>query len=128
MSNDPGTDARPQERGAVSIKVLLALLLVATAAFLLIKIAPVYVEQQKVAHDVNELARIAAVRGWKEERISQDIKRLSNEYNLPDDGINFVSRSEKGVQIAVSYQRNIDLLVTVYSWKVAYTAIGKELL
>lgn len=127
MSDVTGTDSRPQERGAISIKVLLALVLVGIAAFMVIKLAPVYIEQQKVLHDVNELARIAAVRGWKEDRITQDIKRLSVEYNLPNNGINFVSRSDKGVQIAVSYQRNIDLLVTTYSWKVDHTVLGKDL-
>lgn len=127
MSNVTGTDARSRERGAISIKALLGLVLVGVAAFIVIKLAPVYIEQQKVVHDVNELARIAAVRGWKEDRITQDIKRLSVEYDLPDDGINFISRGEKGVQIAVSYQRNIDLLVTTYSWKVDHTALGKDL-
>jgi hypothetical protein len=127
MSNVTGTDARSRERGAISIKVLLALALVGVVAFMVIKLAPVYIEQQKVVHDVSELARIAAVRGWKEDRIAQDIKRLSVEYNLPDNGINFLSRSDKGVQIAVSYQRDVDLLVTTYSWKVDYTALGKDL-
>jgi hypothetical protein len=127
MSNATGADARPRERGAISIKVLLTLMLVGVAAFMLIKIAPVYIEQQRVVHDVNELARVAAVRGWKEDRINQDIKRLSVEYSLPDNGINFVSRGDKGVQIAVSYQRDIDLLVTTYSWKVDHTAVGKDL-
>jgi len=128
MSNDTGTVARERERGAISIKALLGLVLAGIAVFVVIKIVPVYVEQQKVVHDVNELARIAAVRNWKEDRIYQDIKRLSVEYDLPDAGINFVSRSEKGVvQIAVSYQRTIDLLVTTYSWKVDHTALGKDL-
>ena len=127
MSNVTGTDARRQERGAISIKVLLGLMLVAVIAFAAIKIAPVYIEQQTVVHEVNELARIAAVRGWKEDKIAQDIKRLSLAYNLPDNGINFIARSEKGVQIAVNYQRDIDLLVTTYSWKVDYTALGKDL-
>jgi hypothetical protein len=107
--------------------VLLGLVLVGIVAFVVIKLAPVYIEQQQVVHDVNELARIAAVRGWKEDRIAQDIKRLSVAYNLPDNGINFLSRGEKGVQIAISYQRNIDLLVTVYSWKVDHTSFGKDL-
>lgn len=127
MSNVTGIDGRSRERGAISLKALLGLVLVGIAAFLLIKLAPVYIEQQKVVHDVNELARIAAVRGWKEDRIAQDIKRLNGEYDLPEDGINFISRGEKGVQIAVSYQRDIDLLVTTYSWKVDHTALGKEL-
>ena len=127
MSNVTGIDARRHERGAISIKALLGLVLVAIIAFTAIKITPVYIEQQTVVHEVNELARIAAVRGWKEERIAQDIKRLSVAYNIPDNGINFVSRSEKGVQIAINYQRNIDLLVTTYLWKVDYTSLGKEL-
>jgi hypothetical protein len=127
MSEIIGRETRPGERGAVSIKTLLALTLVAVVAFLVIKIAPVYVEQQRIVHDVNELARIAAVRGWKEDRINQDIKRISGEYNLPENTINFVSRGEKGVQIAVSYQRAIDLLVTTYEWKVDHTAFGRDL-
>ncbi|MFY9554932.1 MAG: hypothetical protein WAV20_18740 [Blastocatellia bacterium] len=121
------TDDDAGERGAISIKALLTLVVVAVVAFLGIKIAPAYVEQQKVVHDVNELARIAAVRSWKEDRINQDIKRITGEYDLPEGGINFVNRSEKGVQIAVSYQRNIDLLVTTYAWRVDHTAVGKEL-
>jgi len=127
MSNVSGTDARVSERGAVSIKVVVALLLAAVAAFMVIKLAPVYIEQQKVVHDVNELARIAAVRGWPEDRIAKDMKRLSTEYSLPEDGINLLSRGEKGVQIALRYERNVDLLVTSYAWRVDYTAMGKDL-
>lgn len=126
MSNVTNTEGRSSERGAVSIKTVLALVLAGVAVFLVIRIAPVYIEQQQVLHDVNELARIAAVRGWKEDRINQDIKRITGEYNLPANGINFVSR-DKAVQIAISYQRNIDLFVTTYEWKVAHTAVGKEL-
>ena len=127
MSNIIGRDSRPGERGAVSIKTVLALVIVAVVAFGVIKIAPVYIEQQKVVHDVNELARIAAVRGWPEDRIAKDMKRLSTEYSLPEDGINLLSRGEKGVQIALRYERNVDLLVTSYAWRVDYTAMGKDL-
>jgi hypothetical protein len=127
MSNIIGRDSRPGERGAVSIKTVLGLFIVAVVAFGVIKIAPVYIEQQRVVHEVNELARVAAVRGWKDDKINQDIKRISIEYTLPDNGINFVGKSEKGVQITVAYQRNIDLLVTTYEWKVDHTVIGKDL-
>jgi hypothetical protein len=127
MSNVTGADVRSREHGAVSLKVVFGLVLVCIVAFMVVKLAPVYIEQQKVVHDVNELARIAAVRGWKEDRIAQDIKRLSVEYNLPDNGINFVSKTDKGVLIAVNYQRTVDLLVTEYSWKVDHTSIGKDL-
>src|SRR5262249_24283776 len=120
------TGDQSAERGARSIKNLLVLLVLAAAAFVVIRIAPVYVEQQKVIHDVDDLANKAAVRGMKEEKINQEIKRIRGEYDLPENGINLANR-DKGVQISVSYQRDIDLLVTTYAWKVDHTAVGKEL-
>ena len=128
MSNVTGIGALPGERGAISIKALLGLLLAGALAFGVLRVAPVYIEQQKVVHEVNELARIAAVRGWKEDRIAQDMKRLSVEFNLPESGLNLLSRSDKGVvQISISYQRDIDFLVTTYLWKVDQMALGKDL-
>jgi flagellar basal body-associated protein FliL len=127
MTNIAGNQERAGEHGAISIKTLLVLVMVGAVAFMIIKLAPVYVEQTKVIHDVSELARVAAVRAWKEERINQDIKRIRGEYELPDNAINFVGSNDKGVQIAISYQRNVDLLVTTYTWKVDHTAIGKDL-
>jgi hypothetical protein len=117
---------RAGEHGAISIKALLLLVLVGATAFLVLKLAPVYIEQTRVIHDVNESARIATVRSWKEDKISQELKRIRGEYELPEGSLNFVNR-EKGVQISVSYQRNIDLLVTNYAWKVDQTVVGKDL-
>jgi len=127
MSNIAGKEARSGERGAISIKALLALVVTGVVIFLVVKVAPVYIEQTKVDHDVTELARVAAVRGFKEDKINQEIKRLRGEYELPDNGINFVGGGDKGIQIAINYQRNIDLLVTTYAWKVERTVVGKDL-
>lgn len=127
MSNFAVKEARSGERGAISIKALLALIITGVVIFLVVKIAPVYIEQTKVSHDVTELARVAAVRGFKEDKINQEIKRLRGEYELPENGINFVGGGDKGVQIAITYQRDIDLLVTTYAWKVDHTVIGKDL-
>lgn len=127
MSNLTDKQSRAGERGAISIKTLLVLLFVGVSAFLVVKFAPVYIEQTKVVHDVTELARIAAVRSWKDERINQDIKRIRGEYELPENSINFLTRGDKGVQIAISYQKNIDLLVTSYAWKVDQTIVGKDM-
>ena len=126
MSNLTGTQVRPGERGAITIKVALILVFLFVAGFTAVKVTPTYVEQTKVVHDVNELARIAALRGWKEEKINQDIKRIRTEYELPENAISLVGR-ENGVQITIGYQRNIDLLVTNYAWKVDQTVIGKDL-
>ena len=120
------TNPRSGEQGAISIKALLGLTIAAVAVFTLIKFVPVYVEQQQLIHEVDELARTAAVRGWRDDRIALDVKRLRSEYSLPDDSINFVSKDRR-VQVVVAYKRDIDLLVASYTWQVGYTANGKEL-
>ena len=126
MKTDLETKPRGGERGAISIKALLGLVIAAVAVFTLIKFVPVYVEQQQVKHEVDEVARTAAVRGWKDDKIALEFKRLGNDYNLPDGSINFVSK-DRHVQVVVGYKRDIDLLVTSYIWQVDYTANGKEL-
>jgi hypothetical protein len=126
MKTDLKRCSRSGERGAISIKALLGLTIAAAAVFTLIKFVPVYVEQQQLIHEVDELARTAAVRGWRDDRIALDVKRLRSEYDLPEDSINFVSKDRR-VQVVVGYKRDIDLLVTSFAWQVDYTANGKEL-
>ncbi len=126
MEKVVGSSGRGGERGAVSIKTILSLLLVAAVLFTLVKLVPVYVEQGKVIYGIDELARVAALRGWKEEKITNDINKIRGEYNLPDGSINFLG-SDKTLQIKVGYTRTIDLLVTTINWQVEHTSIGKEL-
>jgi len=127
MSNVSGTDARLPERGAISLKVLLGLLLVGAAVFVVIKVAPVYIDERQVTYKVDELANKSTVRNSKEDDIKKAIEVIKREYNLPEDSINLVSREAGKVQISVSYQKDIDFLVTTYKWKVHYTAAGKPL-
>ena len=128
MSNLTGKQARAGERGAISIKALLLLVLVGVAAFLVVKVAPVYIEQTKVIHDVTELARVAAVRGWKDDKINTEIKLIQKEYDLPEGSITFVTRDEKGVHLSITYQRNIELYVATYEWKVDLPVVKKDTL
>ena len=121
------SDVRPRERGAISIKALLTLLLIGAAVFVVIKIAPVYIDERQVTYKVEDLASKSAVRNSKEDVIQKAIEAIQKEYDLPENSINLVSREPGRVQISISYQKNIDLLVTTYQWKVAHTAAGKDL-
>lgn len=127
MSNITGTHVRHRERGAISIKNLLALLLVVAAALVLIKVTPVYVDERQVIYKVEDLANKSAVRNSKEDDIKKAIEMIRKEYDLPENSINLVSREAGKVKISVNYQRNIDLLVTTYQWKVDHNAAGKDL-
>jgi uncharacterized membrane protein len=127
MSNATGADARPRERGAVSIKVVLSLMLVGVGAFMVIKIAPVYIDDRQLTFKVDDLANKSAVRNTKEDDINKAIEFIRKEYDLPENSINLVSRESGKVQISIIYQKDIDLLVTTYQWKVNRTVAGKDL-
>jgi len=126
MSDVISTDSRAGERGAVHIKTILMLFVAASVVLLAIKLVPVYVEQRGVIYDVEELARIAAVRGWKEDRITPEINKIRGKYELPEGSISFAGR-DQSVRINVGYSRAVDLFVTTYAWKVERTIIGKEI-
>lgn len=126
-SNATGADARPRERGAISIRVLLTLILIGIAAFIVIKIAPIYIDERQLAYKVDDLANISAVRNLKEDDINKRIEVIRKEYELPENSINLVSREPGRVKISVSYQKNIDFLVTTYQRQFTYTAAGKDI-
>ncbi|MEK6299316.1 MAG: DUF4320 family protein [Acidobacteriota bacterium] len=126
MKTELKTRSRDRERGAVSIKAVLGLFVVAVAIFTLIKFVPVYVEQQQLKHECDELARSAANQGWKGDRIERGVKKLRTDYNLPDGSINFEAQDRR-VRVIVGYKRDIELLVTSYTWQVDYTADEKGL-
>lgn len=113
-------NARSGERGAVSIKALLIMLAAAAVLFAVIKFVPVYVEQNKLIYDVDELARVASLRGYEDEKITRDIERIRGEYELPKDSIVMVSSGSNKVQLTLTYTRTIDLLVTSYEWQVEH--------
>ena len=126
MSNPASIDSRAGERGAVRIKTLLTFTVLAAVAFTLIKVVPVYVEQRQVIYEVNEIARVAAVRSYKADKINKDIEKLRRDFDLPESSVNYET-ANNGVKIKLVYSRNIDFLVTTYTWQVDYTAVGKEM-
>ena len=120
-------DLRAGERGAITIKALFGLLLLAAAIFVVIRIVPVYTEQQEIIHDTDELARISAVRDLKNDKIKEGITKIIQQHELPEDSITLVAKEGGRVQININYTRNIDFLVTNYAWQVQYVAKGKDL-
>jgi uncharacterized membrane protein len=120
-------ERRAGERGAISIKTIIIVSFLFCTVFLVMKLVPVYVEQRKVLYDVEELARIAAVRNFKDDKITAEVGKICGTYELPQGSINFVRRDGQSVQIAVNYTRSVDLFVTTYDWKVDHTIVGKEL-
>ena len=126
MSDIINTDSRAGERGAANIKTVIMLFIAALVVVLAVKLVPIYIEQRGIIYDVEELARIAAVRGWKEDKITPEINKIRGKYELPEGSISFAGR-DQSVRINVGYSRSVDLFVTTYAWKVERTIIGKEI-
>ena len=120
------TEARPAERGAVSIKLLLALLLLAATVVVVIKVVPVYIEQRAVLFDVDEVARIGYVRNLSEEKIKAELEKVRTRNDLPADSLTLLGR-DGIVKVQVSYSRTINLLVTDYVWRVDSAISSKSL-
>ena len=108
---------RKGERGAIKIQTALVMLVLVIVVFVAIKITPVYVEQQKVLHDADDLSRVAGLRGYKDEKIQPMVTKLIGDLGLPEDSITYSVRDRR-VKVAVAYKRDIDLIVTNYTWQV----------
>ena len=120
------TKARPGERGAVSIKMILVLLLVAATVVIVVKVVPVYIEQRAVLFDVDEVARIAYVRNLTDEKIKMELEKVRTKNDLPVDSLTLLGR-DGIVKVQVSYSRTINLLVTDYVWRVDRAISSKSL-
>lgn len=115
------------ERGAVQIKTALSVMVLLVGAFIIIKVAPVYIEQRQIAHEVGELARIAAVRRMEKDKINKQIGEIQNKYSLRDGSISLAEEPKNGrVNITVNYNVKIDFFLTEYDWQYNDTIQGKE--
>ena len=125
MSNLDGNKSREGERGAVKITTVLLVLVLVALTFTIIKVAPVYTEERQLTHEVDELARISAVRNYKQDQIEKGIEKLRTEYELPENSITLTNHAQNQVQIDLKYNKVINLLVTTYDWKVQHSAKGR---
>jgi len=124
-----GVRSVPQEgeRGAVSIKAVFIVASLLVIAMLLVKLVPVYVEQQEIAHDTDELARKAALgtAAYSKDKIEREIVTMTQNYGLPEGSIQLASLDGNHSEINVKYTRTVDLIITSYAWQVDYKAVGK---
>ena len=117
---------RAGERGAVSIKMIFVVLLLAATALVVIKVVPVYIEQRAVLFDVDEIARIAYVRNFNEDKIKLELEKIRAKNDLPENSLTLLGR-EGTVKVQVSYSRTVNLVVTQYVWRVDSAIVGKSL-
>ncbi len=123
------TDRRASERGAVKIQTVLTFVVIGILAFVLIKVVPVYIEERTLHTEVDELARISAVRGLKQDQINKRIEEILSKYSTQERPvtITIVAFAENKVHLKLQYTVKLDFIVTQWDWAVDYTSEGKAL-
>ena len=87
MSNTDGMKSREAERGAIKITTVLLVFFLFAITFAAIKIAPVYSEERQLTHEIDELARISAVRNLKKDQVEKGIEKLRTDFGLAENSI-----------------------------------------
>jgi hypothetical protein len=115
------------QRGAISIKSLIILVVFVSAIFLCIKMVPVFIEQHSITDEVDDLSRKAALNmaAYNSDKIGTALSIIQHDHDLPEGSLTLDSIGPNSAEIAVKYTRNIDLLVTTYAWTVDYKSVGK---
>ena len=126
MRKVPGFRIGEGEEGAISIKTLFVLVLLAASITIIIKIVPVYTEQRQVRYKVEDMANKAAVRNLNDAKINEMIEVIRAEFDLPDGSITLLGH-DKNVRVQITYNRTLNFLVTTYVWRVDENIVAKPI-
>ncbi|MDW8218374.1 MAG: hypothetical protein RML57_12355 [Acidobacteriota bacterium] len=109
------------ERGEGQAQLIGVLAVVAIIGFILFKTLPVYWREQNVKNELAEMARKYAIgaRGYTNEKeLETQWKKISDEFQVPEDA-KFTSKRQGGkVILNVQYTEPINFLVYTYNWEV----------
>lgn len=113
--------ARTAERGEGQAQLIGVLTVVAIIGFILFKTLPVYWREQNVKNELADMARKHAIgaKGFlTEKELENEWKKISNEFQVPEEA-KFTSKRQGGkVILNVQYTEPINFLVYTYNWEV----------
>lgn len=113
--------ARTAERGEGQAQLIVVLTVVAIIGFILFKTLPVYWREQNVKNELTEMARKYAIgaKGYENEKqLENEWKKISDEFQVPEEA-KFTSKRQGGkVTLNVQYTEPINFLVYTYNWEV----------
>ena len=108
---------RHSERGEGRVGLLIALLVVAVAAFVGIKIIPVRIDAYEFRDVLREEARYGAVRN-NDKAVAERIMNKARELEIPLNAKNLVvSRTHSEMVITATYEQVIDLKVKTWVYR-----------
>ncbi len=118
---------RRSERGGGNVKLVFALLILGTVAFVAIKVIPVYVNNYELNDDIRQLAIQATVDRSSAEGVQNKVLGYAKDLGLPIKREDVTVRVGTEVTIDIDYKVPIDLKVYTLELHFTPSAANKQL-
>lgn len=108
---------RYSERGEGKGQFYITMAIVGIIGFALFKFVPVWYTTTDFKAKVSELASVAALRGYKDQKIKDEFVKIRNEARMPEETEFTIERKGNDLILKVKYTLHIDFIVYAYDWE-----------
>ncbi len=108
---------RYSERGEGKGQFYVTMLVLGVAGFVLFKIVPVWYATTEFNNKISELASVASLRGYKDQKIKDEFVKIRNEARMPEDTEFTFERKGNDLVFKLKYTMHIDFIVYAYDWE-----------
>lgn len=108
---------RYSERGEGKGQFYITMAILGTVGFALFKFVPVWYTVTDFNAKVSELASVASLRAYKDQKINDEFIKLRNEAHLPEETELKIERKSGNLIVSVKYTLPIDFIVYTYNWE-----------
>ena len=108
---------RHSERGEGKGQFYITMAIMGIIGFALFKIVPVWYATTEFNNKVSELASVAALRGYKDQKIKDEFVKIRNEARMPEETEFIIEHKGNDLIVRVKYTLHIDFIVYAYDWE-----------
>ena len=108
---------RYSERGEGKGQFYITMVIVGIIGFALFKFVPVWYTTTDFNAKVSELASVAALRGYKDQKIKDEFVKIRNGARMPEETELTIERKGDDLILKVKYTLHIDFIVYGYDWE-----------
>lgn len=108
---------RYSERGEGKGQFYITMAIVGIIGFALFKFVPVWYTTTDFNAKVSELASVAALRGYKDQKIKDEFVKIRNGARMPEETEFTIERKGDDLILKVKYTLHIDFIVYGYDWE-----------
>ena len=121
-------DARPQERGGARLKFVVLVLIIGSVAYAGYLYFPVQFDAYRFKDLMQHDADVAATQGYPVSWVSDQLKKILADYNVPSNAIITPGQQDNRVFVRVQFTRPIEFPGYTYQYEFDHTARSTDFL